>query len=306
MARVVAYIGEGGHKRIGFTAMLGEWMILSVFKISVYQPIITFKRRLKSSVGWFIDFILPLRCSLCDRKVLDEQSLCAGCAKELCYMADPLCQICGVPFDVPMPKDSLCGACLQALPLYTTARSAVMYQGAGRDLALSLKHAKNFMAAPVMAKLMALSWQSVLAADRLDQLEGVGGAINRQKDYGMVVIPVPLHPYRLFFRRFNQSALIASYFAQSVDQTFLPNSLRRKKNTLTQGGLGRRDRARNVSQAFVVPRAQRHRIEGRKVILIDDVYTTGATVQSCTRALLQAGAQEVHVLTFARVKSNGS
>lgn len=175
----------------------------------------------------------------------------------------------------------LCGACLQEPPHYHSARAALVYDEASRGLILSFKHHDRTDVVPAFARLMAGAGEGVLA--RAD-----------------VLVPVPLHPWRLFLRRYNQSALLAQALAKMADKPVLCSALRRIRATPSQGHLSRAQRFKNVQGAFVVPQKARAALAGKTVLLVDDVMTTGATASACAAVLGGAGAAKVDVLTLAR------
>lgn len=198
------------------------------------------------------------------------------------YLGPPWCDVCGLPFEVPEPEGTICGGCARSMPAYDRARAALAYDDGSRDMVLGFKHADRLNAAPVFAR-----WMAAAADDLLDTAD--------------ILVPVPLHRWRLAGRRYNQAALLAQRLARSAGGDLAVDALIRRRATPSQGHLAPKDRARNVRGAFVVPPARRHRVAGRRVLLIDDVMTTGATVAACTAALQAGGAAAVNVLTLARV-----
>ena len=197
------------------------------------------------------------------------------------FLADPLCQRCGIPME--NAGESVCPHCLAEPPAYGQARAAFVYEDGSRDLILRLKHADALAGVPVLAH-----W-----------LQRPGAEMLRRADW---LVPVPLHWRRLFHRRYNQSAELARALARLADVPALPDGLTRTRRTPSQGNLSRRQRQRNVQDAFSVPARHHARIAGRQIVLIDDVMTTGATVSACASALLAAGAAGVDVLCLARVE----
>jgi ComF family protein len=171
---------------------------------------------------------------------------------------------------------------IAAPPAYDRARAAVRYDDTARALVLSFKYGDRLDLAPMMGQWMARAGRELLKdADAL--------------------VPVPLHWRRLWSRRFNQSAALAGAIAQTTDVPVLHDTLRRVRATPQQVGLSKTERADNVQGAFKVPPSQKAEVAGRRLVLVDDVLTSGATVDTCARALLRAGAKHVDVLVFARV-----
>jgi ComF family protein len=193
-----------------------------------------------------------------------------------------MCEACGLPFEYDVGDGVLCGACARSTPAFTRARGAVLYNAASRRLVLSYKHGDRTENAPAFAR-----WMMRAGADLIVDAE--------------MVVPVPLHWTRLFARRYNQAALLAQAISRNTGLPFEPDVLRRRRRTPSQGYLGRSARRRNVAGSFAVPPKAAMALKGRRVLLIDDVMTTGATAASCARALLRGGAAAVDLLTFARV-----
>ncbi|MEM9599509.1 MAG: ComF family protein [Pseudomonadota bacterium] len=202
----------------------------------------------------------------------------------LTFLDEPCCAACGYPFDHQMSGisafDLLCASCLARRPAYATARAALQYDEASRRMILAFKHGGHTDRLQSFAAQMHRAGRTALAhADAL--------------------IPVPLHRSRLIKRRFNQSALLARALSRRCDVPMQAHALRRRRKTPTQGGLSAAGRRRNVQGAFHV--AQPEQIAGRRLVLIDDVMTTGATLESCTRTLKRAGAVRVDAVCLARV-----
>lgn len=230
-----------------------------------------------------LDAVLPARCLGCGAVVSAPGALCAGCWAGLRFLGPPHCACCGYPFAfAPGEGDALCGGCLRARPAFRQARAVLAYDAASRGMLLAFKHGDRTDAAPAFGAWLARAGAPLLAEAEL-------------------VVPVPLHWSRLFSRRYNQSALLALAVGRLAGLPVAPDLIVRRRRTRSQGGLGRAGRRRNVQGAFAVPRRRRARLAGRHVLLVDDVYTTGATADACARALLQAGAAAVDLLTLARV-----
>ncbi|MGB0681832.1 MAG: ComF family protein [Magnetovibrionaceae bacterium] len=225
--------------------------------------------------------LLPPRCAACGEDVM-EGDLCAACFGDLHFLGPPCCVQCGLPFPYDTGLEGVCGACAQSPPRYARARAAVSYGEVSRSMVLGLKHGDRTDRVPVLAKLMARA-----GSDLLDQAD--------------FLVPVPLHWTRLVHRRFNQSAELARRLGHMTEKPVLVDGLKRRRKTPSQGRFGRRARLRNVAGAFSLTAKTRDRIKGKRLLLIDDVFTTGATVEACTKVLLRGGAAQIDVLTFARV-----
>jgi ComF family protein len=209
--------------------------------------------------------------------------LCAECWSKLRLISTPLCQACGVPFEFFVGQGRICGACAAQPPLANPVRSACVYDEGSKALILPLKHADRLDFAPLMARLM-------IAAGR----DAFAGA-----DY---VVPVPSHWTRLIWRRANQAAELARAVARQTKIAYAPWALSRARRTHLQGANGgAAGRVRNVKGAFKVPASAINKVTGKKLVLVDDVWTTGATANACCAALLIAGAANVSAVTFARV-----
>jgi len=237
---------------------------------------------LLGGLGRLLDVVLPPRCLRCGLAVDAPGRLCAGCWREMRFLGPPACATCGQPFETDAGAGAICAACARSRPPYGRARAVLRYDDASRPLLLAFKHGDRTDAAPAYGRWLARAGAELLADADL-------------------VAPVPLHPWRLFRRRYNQAALLAQAVGRAAGLPVVPELLQRTRSTPSQGGLNPRQRRRNVAGAFRVrPRHAGH-LAGRRVLLVDDVYTTGATVSACTRALLRAGAAGVDVLALARV-----
>ncbi len=235
------------------------------------------------AAGMLLDALLPGRCMRCGAVVGDQGALCTGCWQRIGFIGDPLCDRCGEPFDLDRSGAALCVPCMTDPPIYGRARAVFRYDEASRPLVLRFKHGDRTGAGPYFARWMARAGAGLLADADL-------------------VVPVPLHRWRLWRRRYNQAALLGMALAKQANRPCLPDALERARATPSQGTLGRGQRARNVQGAFRLRRPEA--VAGRKVLLVDDVLTTGATIGECARTLLRGGAQRVDVLTLARVVLN--
>jgi ComF family protein len=234
-------------------------------------------------IGRFaLDLLLPARCLSCGELVAEPGALCAACWPKVRFLTAPHCAICGYPFEFDAGHDAVCASCARGRPAFERARAALRYDEGSARLVVALKHADRTDAAPTYGAWMARAGAELLAdAD--------------------VLVPVPLHRLRLLLRRYNQSALLAHALGRVAARPVAPDALQRTRWTRSQGRMNRRLRSANVRGAFAVRRGREALIEGRKVVLVDDVLTTGATVTECTKALYRAGAARVDVLTLARV-----
>lgn len=228
------------------------------------------------------DFFWPPRSLLSGARGMGSGPLSPGDFQQLRFISDPLCDRCGVPLDYRTGDETWCAVCLARPPRWDRARAALVYDDTSRRPVLELKRAGR--------------------RDGLETLCGwmrqAGGSLIDEAD---VLVPVPLHYTRLVVRGFNQSGWLAQAIGAAAGRPVAVDALVRTRRTVSQAGLGGRARRRNVSGAFKVRASRVGRIAGQRVLLVDDVLTTGATLSACTRALKQAGARQVDVLVLARV-----
>jgi ComF family protein len=231
-----------------------------------------------------LDLLLPPQCVACDEPVEAQGQLCAACFRETGFITEPFCSRCGVPFAaVAMGGDDhLCPACRAAPPMFQHARAALRYDAQGRRLILPFKHADRTELAETLAPHMARA----------------GAALLREAD---VLVPVPLHRARLFRRRYNQAALLAKALARIAQIPVVVDMLLRQRATASLGEMSAAERATEVAGVFAVRLSRTSRVVAKRVLLIDDVMTSGATANACTATLLAAGATAVDVLVAARV-----
>ena len=230
-----------------------------------------------------LDLVYPPLCIACREQVTEPGSLCPACWQALHFLDGPVCASCGLLFEIDPGEETMCAGCLTYPPSFDKARAVLRYDQASRKPILALKHADRLDLAPAFGR-----W-----------LERTGHALLAQSD---LIVPVPLHRWRLWKRRHNQSAELARAVARHSGLAVDPFALRRIRSTPSQGEMASASaRRRNVRGAFAVPENRRPAVGGKRILLVDDVLTTGATANACAKALKRAGAEKVFVLALARV-----
>jgi ComF family protein len=227
-----------------------------------------------------LDFALPPRCPGCAAIIAEPHRFCLGCWSALDFLGPPCCARCALPFDYGESEEVVCGRCLAEPPAYDRLRAAVAYGEIARAVALKLKYGGRPGIAETVARFMAR------------HLDGAGAPL---------LAPVPLHRWRIWRRGYNQAALIASALARRAGLEARLDLIERVKATPVLRGMGPRERAEAVRGAFRVNPRHKAGIKGRAIIVVDDVYTSGATANGCARILKRAGAAEVNILCWARV-----
>ena len=228
-----------------------------------------------------LDVGLPPLCPACREPVRDSGGLCATCWSRLNFITRPCCERLGIPFAHDPGPGILSMQAIADPPAYGRARAAVRFDDVARALVHALKYGDRLDLAPILGRWMAAAGRELLVDAE-------------------ALVPVPLHWRRLWARRFNQSAALAVAISAA---TSLPvtMALKRTRSTPQQVGLSKPARAQNVQGAFRVAPARSGEIAGRRLVIVDDVLTSGATVEACARALLRAGAARADVLVLARV-----
>ncbi len=231
-----------------------------------------------------LDAVLPPRCPATGEIVAEAGTISPAFWQELTFISAPCCDLCGLPFALDLRSDGPlhCAACMAQPFVFDRARAAVVYNDASRKLILGFKYGDRLHSITTFTPWLVRAGQTLLADSD-------------------IVIPVPLHRKRLWQRRFNQSSVLAQAVARQSGLACLPAGLIRTRHTQPQKGLSKSARQTNVASAFAVNPRHAQRIAGQRVILIDDVFTSGATLNACARVLIAAGTAQVHVLTLARV-----
>ena len=240
-----------------------------------------------SGLAALADVAVPPQCLMCDALTAEPGACCAQCWQTLRFIDKPYCAVSGRPFEYDAGEGAVSPEVLAAPPPYGRARAAIIYDSASKGLVTRLKYGDRLDLAPWMARWMVRAGSELL-------------------EPGIVILPVPLHSMRRLGRRYNQSAELARHVARISGLDYHAGLLVRTRKTRQQVGLSASQRERNVAGAFRVPPQARGRIRGSNLVLIDDVFTSGATANAACRALLRAGAARVDVLTFARVEPSAT
>jgi ComF family protein len=241
---------------------------------------------MRAALRFALDTALPPLCAACRTPLGDGAGLCSECWAKLHFIEPPYCARLGIPFTYDPGPGLLSMEAIANPPAYDRARAAVRYDEIAREMVHRFKYGDRLDLAPMMGGWMARAGRDLTAdADAL--------------------VPVPLHWRRLWARRFNQSAALAHAVSAVSGVPVLLETLKRVRPTAQQVGLDKSERAANVQGAFRVPPEKKAHVTARRLILVDDVLTSGATSDACARALLRAGAAHVDVLVFARVVPGG-
>jgi ComF family protein len=246
----------------------------------------TFRRSVAAAGNTLADLALPPQCLACDRHVARLGGLCPVCWGGFRLIERPYCEQLGIPFAYDLGAGALSAEAIADPPPFGRCRAVAHFDEVARTLVHGLKYRDHVELAHWMG-----GWMTRAGADVIADAD--------------IIAPVPLHRYRLWMRRFNQSAALAQAVAQQAGKSVAPALLKRVRATAQQVGLSATERDKNVRGAFRVMPEERPEIAGRRVLLVDDVYTTGATVKAATRALIRGGAGAVDVLVFARVVRGG-
>lgn len=232
---------------------------------------------------YLLDVVFPPRCGNCGNFTESHGRLCAECWSALTFLSAPWCAACGYPFAYEMADaDALCAACMQHKPHYDGHRSMLKFDEHSKKLVHDLKYHDKPLLLPLFGE-----WLMRAGSEWIDEED-------------ILILPVPLHFLRLIKRRYNQAALLAKALARCSHQPLLPDGLKRIKRRPPQAGLSREQRLKNMRGVFAVNPRRKAQIAGKTILLVDDVMTTGATLNACAKTLKKAGASRVFAVTIAR------
>lgn len=265
-------IGEGELSLEAPPAPMNEW---------------TGKGLMRPILGRFADLLLPPICISCRTRIGSHGLLCGPCFASIDFIAPPICARLGIPLPYEAGEGTLSAAAIASPPVYDRARAAARYSDTMRELIQSFKYRDRHEGLPLFARWLRRAGTELLADADL-------------------IVPVPLYPSRLWWRRFNQSAMLAHALGRLTGLPVDCFTLRRVRRTASQVGLTAEQRRRNLAGAFKVDKQRRHLVKGTKVLVIDDVITTGTTANACARALKRGRVARVDVLVLARVVEPGA
>lgn len=242
------------------------------------------KARFTKPLKFLLEALLPSRCLSCGKQVSEQGLVCAECWSDLTFITKPHCPSCSLPYPFEIEKNMLCVYCASKTYAFDRALSVLHYNDMSRKIVLKFKQSDKTFMAPYLANLMYQTGHSLI----------------KEAD---LLVPIPLHRSKLFSRKFNQAALLSYALSALSGTPTAPDLLLRHKKTQSQGEKSRKDRFANVKNAFSLNEAQftKSDLKGKNILLIDDVFTTGATLSSCAHVLKKAGAKSVKALTLCRV-----
>jgi ComF family protein len=226
------------------------------------------------------DLLFPARCFLCN-SITAETGLCVDCWQEINFISPPYCKKCGHPFDVEIDKNVLCGNCISSPPPYKQAFGLFKYDEHSRKIIHKIKYSDKTNFIPYFTNILSFGAKEII------------GKVD-------IILAVPMHRLKYLSRKYNQSQLIAYNLAKQNRKLYYPDLIIKAKVNKPQSGLSKKERKANVAGVFAVKEKYRATMKGRKLLLIDDVMTTGETINACTKLLLKKGCKSVYVLTLAR------
>lgn len=233
-----------------------------------------------------MDFLFPPKCVLCGKIIEDKNSLCTDCWKKIYFIKKPYCDKCSSPFEFQISSNDLCLSCIKSKPLFIKSRSAVIYNEYAAKIIFRFKFYDKIELRTFLAKSMINA-----AFDIIDNID--------------IFIPIPLHKKRLIMRKYNQSLILAETIAKITGKKLINDFLCKKKHTTPQAKLKQKDRIKNLKNIFAVKDKYSNNINEYKNLnfaIVDDVMTTGSTINECIKELNGAGIKNVYAITFAKTK----
>ena len=227
---------------------------------------------------YLLNLLFPAKCIICD-SYATEENICANCWGNLTFITKPYCYKCSNPFNFENDEKAICGYCIINEPKYDQALSILKYDDFSKKLIHKFKYNDQLHILDYLARLTL----------------NIGQEIIKKAD---IIIPVAMHKQKLLKRGFNQSALLASIIAKKAKLEYIPNLLIKKENKTPQAGLERKERLKNIQNSFQINKD--YNIKDKKILLIDDVITTGATVNECCRMLRKDNPAKIYVLSLAK------
>lgn len=240
----------------------------------------------KNFCNKIVNFIFPAQCIICKTFIENDDGICFECLNKIDFITDPKCVYCGYPFEIMYAdkdikkKNFICPNCIKSKPKFHKCVSVVKYNDAAKQIILPFKHADKTNYAKVMGRMMSATVSPFI----------------KEIDF---IMPVPIHLKRMLKRKYNQSSLLANEISIHTKKSVLHNVLYRSKFKQSQGHLSMKERKYNVQGAFDVKNP--NKINGKNILIVDDVFTTGATISECAEILRKNGAGKIFVVTFARV-----
>jgi ComF family protein len=252
-----------------------------------FHPAAALARAGRSIATNLADLIIPPACLACHEPLAQHDTVCATCWTEISFIRQPLCDRLGLPLPFDTGPGSISAAAAANPPVYDHARAVAHYSGVMREMILAFKYGDTHNARKLFGR-----WLTSAGQDLIDECD--------------VIAPVPMHPRRLLARRFNQAAILARELSRTSNRHYQPQLISRTRSTTAQVGLSSAQRRRNLAGAFTIGSRHRRHVEGRNILLVDDVITTGTTLGACAHALRRAGAARVDAVALAIVTDDST
>ncbi len=229
---------------------------------------------------FFLDLLFPPQCIVCNNYA-EQLNICGECWGKIAFITKPYCRICSYPFEYEEDEEAICGYCIKQKPKYDKAIAVFKYNEHSKALIHKFKYQDQLQILDFFVNLMLNMGQDVIKESH-------------------IIIPVPIHKFKLFNRGYNQAALLAMKLAANTQLEYLPEALSKKNNKTSQAGLTKEERKRNIKNSFVLNPKYAEQIQGKNILIIDDVITTGATIFECCKELKKAQPNKIFVLSLAK------